>query len=252
MPATPVDGHSEDFEQLAGLAALDALEGDELLRFEQHAAQCERCRVMVRLDREALAHVALTAPPMDPSPDFKARLMHRAAEELANATPSRGAEPRIEPRRDPHVEAPARAVPIPLRPRPNVIPLWRRSPWVSTLAALLVVGLVTFGAFTYQNQPVASYELSGSATGRAVVIVRRSGAAELVMQGVPDPEPGFLYEAWIIPQGGQPVAAGTATRGTAEVPLPGDVRGTTVAITRERTRVDAPTSAPILATVVQS
>jgi hypothetical protein len=83
-------------------------------------------------------------------------------------------------------------------------------------------------------------------------VVRRSGAAELVLQGVPDPEPGFLYEAWIIPQGGQPVAAGTATRGNAEVPLPGNVRGTTVAVTRERTRVDAPTSAPILATVVQS
>jgi hypothetical protein len=70
------------------------------------------------------------------------------------------------------------------------------------------------------------------------------------MDGVPDPEPGFLYEAWIIPPGSQPVAAGTTTRGNAEVPLRGIVRGTTVAITKERTRVDAPTSAPLLATVV--
>src|SRR6266849_6396769 len=225
MSATPNDGHSDEFEQLAGLAALDVLEGEELGRFERHAAQCERCQLMVRLDREALAAVSLVAAPMDPSPDFKARLMRRAADELAATQRQTVAQP------------PPAVAPIPIRPRPpNVIPLWRRSPWVSALAAILVVGLVTFGAYSYENQPVATYQLSGSASGKAVVIIRRSGAAELVMEGVPDPEPGFLYEAWIIPQGGQPVAAGTTTRGNAEVPLPGNVRGSTVAITRERTR----------------
>jgi anti-sigma-K factor RskA len=236
MSATPVDGHSDEFEQLAGLAALDVLEGDELGRFERHAAQCERCQVMVRLDREALAAVSLAAAPMDPSPDFKARLMRRAATELAASTPVR--------------EMPE---PVPIRPRPpNVIPLWRRSPAISALAAVLVIGLVSFGAYSYENQPVATYELSGSAPGKAVVIVRRSGMAALVMEGVPDPEPGFLYEAWIIPQGGQPLAAGTTTRGNAEVPLPGNVRGTTVAITKERSRVDAPTPPVLMSTVVQS
>jgi anti-sigma-K factor RskA len=204
---------------------------------------------MVRLDREALAAVSLLAPPMDPSPDFKARLMQRAAQELAAPQPQRIAQP------DPgvRVATDTEQEPIPFRQRPpNVIPLWRRSPWISTLAAVLVLGLVSFGAYTYENQPVATYELSGSTPGKAVVIVRRSGMAELVMEGVPDPEPGFLYEAWIIPPSGQPVAAGTTTRGNAELPLPGNVRGTTVAITKERTRVDAPTSPPLMATVVQS
>jgi len=241
MPNTRVDEHTDEFEQLAGLSGLGVLEGDELARFEAHAAQCERCRVIVRLDQETLARLSLLAPAMDPSPDFKARLMQRAAQELA-ATQSHAVV----------AVAPGPA-PIQFRPRPpNVIPLWRRSPWVSALAAVLVVGLVSFGAYSYENQPVATYELSGSAPGKAVVVVRRSGAAELVMEGVPDPEPGFLYEAWIIPQGGQPVAAGTTTRGNAEVPLPGDVRGSTVAITREHRREEAPTSAPFMATVVQS
>ncbi|MCA1646258.1 MAG: anti-sigma factor [Chloroflexi bacterium] len=147
----------------------------------------------------------------------------------------------------------ATSEPTPIRPRPaNVIPLWRRSPGVSALAAVLVLGLVTFGAYTYENQSVATYELAGSTPGSAVVVVRRSGAAELVMHGVPDPEPGFVYEAWVIPQGGQPIAAGVTSRGDAEVPLPGNVRGSTVALTRERTRVDAPTSSPFLAAAVQS
>src|SRR5919199_6765500 len=115
MPPTPVDDHTEEFEQLAGLSALDVLEGDELARFERHAAHCDRCRLMERLDRETLARAA---PEMDPSPDFKARLMHRAAQELAA---SRSQEP------------------ILLRPRRSV---WRRSPWASAIAAVLVVGLV--------------------------------------------------------------------------------------------------------------
>ena len=245
MAATPVDEHNAEFEQLTGLAALDVLEGDELARFQQHAATCERCQVMVRLDRQALAHVSLVAPAMDPSPDFKARLMQRAAAELAGSTLAREA-----PVRETPVQPQA---PTPIRPRPpNVIPLWRRSPWLSTLAAVLVLGLVTFGAYSYENQPVASYQLTGSAPGTAVVVVRRSGAIELELTGVANPEPGFLYEAWVIPQGGQPIAAGTTTTGEARLPLPESARGATVALTRERSRVDAPTSTPFLATVVQS
>jgi anti-sigma-K factor RskA len=226
MPSTPVDDHTEEFEQLAGLSALEVLEGDDLARFERHAAQCDRCRLMARLDREALARAA---PEMDPSPGFKTRLMQRAAEELA-----------------------ATARPEPLSQRPTVIPFWRRSRWASALAAVLVVGLVSVGAFTYENQVVATYPLSGDAPGSAVVVVHRSGAAELQMSGVPNPPPGFVYEAWVIPPGGQPVAAGVTPTGNASVSLPGDVRGKTVAVTQERTRVDAPTSTPILATVVES
>lgn len=248
MTAPPVDEHNEDFEQLAGLAALGILDGDELARFDQHAAQCERCQLIVRLDRLALAHVSLAAPAMDPSPGFKARLMQRAAAELAASGPATPATP---PK--PVSVAPRREEPVPIRPRPpNVIPLWRRSRVLSALAAVLVVGLVSLGTYTYENQTVATYELTGSASGRAVVIVRRSGAAELEMDGVADPGPGFLYEAWVIPQAGSPIAAGTTTTGAAKLPLPGNVRGTTVAITRERTRVDAPTSAPVMAAVVQS
>jgi hypothetical protein len=237
MASPPVNDHTEEFEQLAGLSALDVLEGDELARFEQHAAQCERCRVIVRLDREALA---LAAPEMEPSPDFKERLMQAAAQELANRPVDLAA------RRAQRDQAQVEIAP---RQRP---PIWRRSTWLSALAALLVIALVSVGAFTYQNQVVATYALTGSAAGSATVNVRRSGATELVMNGVPNPAPGYVYEAWIIPQGGQPVAAGTTSSGTATLPLDGVSSGSTVAVTQERSRVDAPTSSPILATVVQA
>jgi anti-sigma-K factor RskA len=239
MAATPVDDHTEEFEQLAGLSALHVLEGGELDRFGRHAARCERCRVMLRLDLEALANVSLLAPEMDPSPDFKARLMQRAAQELAERPEPIGIERRPEP--------------IQLRPRPaNVIPFWRRSPWLNAVAAVFVLGVATAGAITYQNQPIATVELHGDAPGSATVVVRRSGAAELEMRGVPDPGPGFIYEAWIIPPGKAPVAAGTTAIGEARVTLSGDPRGTTVAITRERSRVDAPTSQPLMVGEVQT
>jgi anti-sigma-K factor RskA len=268
MSNTPIDEHSEEFDQLAGLYALHVLEGDELARFEGHAAQCERCRLMVGLDRETLARVALVAPAMDPSPDFKARLMRRAAAELAASAappsvsfaqpepqPNDPAHPQPQPDDRPHLQPrrddPAQPELVEGPRPPNVVPFWRRSPWMSALAAVLVVALVTAGAFTFENQTVATYELTGSAQGSARVVVRRSGAAELDMTGVPNPEPGFIYEAWII-TAGKPVAAGTTATGDAKLPLSGDLAGTTVAITQERGRVDQPTNAPILATVVQS
>src|SRR5437763_9718153 len=116
MPPTPVDDHTEEFDQLAGLVALEILDGDELVRFEQHVAACERCQVMVRLDREALARAA---PEMDPSPDFKQRLMARATQELAATHPvSEDAAPPLpvaDALREQHE-------PIPRRRPPNVIP----------------------------------------------------------------------------------------------------------------------------------
>jgi anti-sigma-K factor RskA len=231
MPPPPVDDHTAEFEQLAGLSALDVLEGEEQVRFKAHAAHCERCRLMVQLDREALARAA---PEMEPSPDFKARLLQRAAAELATGD-----------------GAPATEEAAPREPA-RVIPFWRRSPWASLIAAVLVVGVVFVGLFSYQNQVVATYALSGNLGGSAVVNVRRSGATELDLNGIQDPPPGTVYEAWIIPPNGQPVAAGTMQSGDATVPLTRLPDGATVAVTQERGQVEAPTSAPIMAVVVQS
>ena len=235
MPPTPVDDHTEEFEQLAGLSALDVLDGEELARFDAHAAHCERCRVIVRLDREALA---LAAPEMDPSPDFKARLMQRAAAELATAEPEAlTAEP----------EAPVEA------PPPNVVPFRRRAPvWASAIAALFVIGILGLGGYAYQNQVIATYPLTGDVGGSAVVNVRRSGATDLAMRGVASPPPGYLYEAWIIPKGGAPVPAGVISSGDGAVPLNGVSPGDTVAITQERSRVDSPTPPVLLSVTVQS
>jgi hypothetical protein len=245
MASTPVDDHTEEFEQLAGLAALDILEGEERERFEHHAATCDRCTLIVRLDRQVVAQLSLAAQPVDPSLDFKARLMQRAARELAAETG--GAQLASSP-------APVAPQPVPPRPEGRVVPLWRRRPWLTSVAAIFVVGLVTLGTFSYQNQPVATVHLHGDAPGTATVTVRRNGSAQLQMESVPDPGPGYVYEVWVIPSapGSQPIAAGAVNSGNATVPLEQDPRGATVAITREQGRQQSPTLPILMSGTVQA
>ncbi|GAC1314296.1 MAG: hypothetical protein NVSMB2_03500 [Chloroflexota bacterium] len=245
MNGNPLDEHSAEFERAAGLSALGVIDGEERTRFEAHVRHCERCQVMVRLDAETLRALTLSAPEMDPSPDFKARLLRRAAAELGQTSAAGSAAPA------PDVEVTRSTEPIPLRPS-NVIPFYRRSRTLSALAAVFVLALVSAGALSYENQPVAEVPLHGEAPGDAVVIVRRSGAAAVEMRNVPDPEPGYVYEAWIIPPEGRPVAAGVVTNGNGTIPLEGDPRGKTVAITREPGRVPNPTSKPLMVGALQS
>ncbi|HEY3061653.1 MAG TPA: anti-sigma factor [Chloroflexota bacterium] len=250
MSATPVAAadHSEEFEQLAGLAALRVLDGEEEERFARHAEQCARCRLIVRVDRETLGNLSLAAPEMDPSPDFKRRLMDRAASELAQERAAAVVQP---------AEQRAPPEPIPLRPqqRPsNVVPFWRRSVWASAVAALLVLGLFSYAGYNaLMNQVVGTYAVA-QGPASMTVSVRRSGAVELEMHGVAEPPAGFVYEAWIIPPGRQPVAAGITPSGEAKLPLSSDARGATVAVTLERgpSGATAPTSQPLLAVVVAS
>ena len=259
MSATPIAAdHSEEFEQLAGLSALRVLDGDDQQRFERHAAQCERCRLIVRSDRETLANLALAAPEMDPSPDFKGRLMQRAAAELAAQAPPGTATADIsdvQGRSDAQLELETQQPPepIPLRPRPaNVVPFWRRHVWATSIAALLVIGLFTVAGYSAaMNQVVGTYTTGAGPSGMTVT-VRRSGQSDLQMHGVANPPPGFVYEAWIIPPGRQPVAAGVTPTGDGSVPLSGDPRGSTVAVTLERAPSggSAPTSQPLMAVVV--
>ena len=68
----------ETYETLAAVYAVGALDGDDVARFEAHLAEgCERCEVIVRESREALARMAMAATPAVPPPHVKAALHAR-------------------------------------------------------------------------------------------------------------------------------------------------------------------------------
>jgi anti-sigma-K factor RskA len=245
MSAPPAADHSDEQTELAALYALRVLDGDDLGGFERHLGQCLLCQATVARDRWTVRPLTLVPVEMAPRPEFRQHVLEAAATELAvvDTVASEPAPP--EPAAAPPANA-TPAAPIPFRPR--------RRPWLRALAAVLAV-LVGVGALLgvqgYQNQVVASVALQGTSPGSATVLVHRSGAADLQMNGLAPLPGGKVYQAWVIPQGGQPISAGVSPTGQATLPLPGSVQGTIVALTVEDTPgAPAPTQAPFLAAPV--
>lgn len=231
--------HTPDHEQLAALSALRLLQGDERRAFEAHLAACPRCEQIVGEDRHTLAELAAIGPEVDPSPGFKERLLERARRELHS-----GASPTSDGR--PHEASPERQ---------RILPFRRRQAWFLPLVAslLVILGLSAVAAQqSYARQVVASAVLNGVLQqGTATVVVRRSGAVELELRGLPDPPSGQVYEAWVAGASGSVAAAGTSPSGTGTISLTEPAAGKTVLVTLEPAPgTPSPTSPPILRATV--
>jgi anti-sigma-K factor RskA len=68
--------HNESFEDLAALAALNALDGEDERRFEAHLAEgCPICEEIVAGLRPVAAGLAANAPSVAPSPELRGRIL---------------------------------------------------------------------------------------------------------------------------------------------------------------------------------
>ena len=80
----------EPYDTLAAIYAVDALDGEDRVRFEAHlAAGCAECEAVVRESNEALAALAREVPPAIPPASVKERLMRR----IADTAPASGRVP---------------------------------------------------------------------------------------------------------------------------------------------------------------
>ena len=81
----------DQIEQLLPAAALEILEGDELLQVRSHVRDCTGCARLLDSYREAVAGIATSLPerPLQParSVRVRARLVARAARQMAASTP---------------------------------------------------------------------------------------------------------------------------------------------------------------------
>lgn len=227
--------HGANERELAALYALELLEGAELAEFERHFAGCKRCADIVAGDQAVTAALAVSVAPREASPGFRQRLMQRAAGEMA---------------REPVDLNRAAPAPVKLRPRGSRLRLWAAA---VAAALVLAMGGAAAGTQIYASQPLLSVALTGSATaGRATVVLQRSGAAVLHLDGMAAPPPGHVYEVWVIDAGGA-TPAGISADGRGSILLSQPVLGKTVAITVEPAPGGpAPTSTPILAAAVGS
>lgn len=208
---------SFDHDELLSDAAawvLGALPDEEAARFADHLRGCDTCRAEVARLQGVADVLALAAPPAEPSPALKARLMdvvEREAQLLAAAGPEADRPERAERRG-----------------------WWSRllaRPWIlaTGAAALLAVGVVT-GVLvsdsgpSQSTRPVTAIARAQGANGE---LVQRGDRAELRFTNMPAPPPGRVYQVWIL-RGNKPRpdAVFTVDRaGRGSVMLRGDPSG---------------------------
>jgi anti-sigma-K factor RskA len=220
-----------DAHDLTAAYALDALGDAERAEYEAHLAQCERCRTELAGLTESASALAWAVESPAPPGELRARILDAA---------SAGRE--------------------------NVVPLTaRRRVWqgLAAAAACVAVGLGIWAATLHNSlanerghesalrlvaDPASQkVPLQGR---RGMVAVARDGHAVLVVDSLPPAPAGMTYEAWVIPQRGKPLRAGTFDGGDGmtmvELRMP-VARGATVAATVEHDGgVDAPTQKPFL------
>ena len=221
-----------DTHDLTAAYALHALDAEEREAYEQHLAQCARCREELAQLQESAAALAWAVEPAAPPTALRSRI-------LAEATAGR-----------------ENVVPLPLRARRA----WQAA---AAVAACVAVGLGVWAATLHNSLGTARAHESAlqivvdpsSHTvalqgGRGMVAVGSNGVGVLVVDKLPAAPNGKTYEAWVIPRGGKPQRAGTFDGGNGmtmvklAMPVP---QGATVAATVERDGgVDAPTTKPFL------
>lgn len=207
MPPNP-DAEGCPFEEQGFPAAyaFDALDGEDLARFRVHLPTCRICDAALREFRETTAQFPLlidpdTAP--QPSPALRARLLDAVAADLA-------AE---------RAAAPA--------PTPIPFPIRRRLPQAYAVVAVLLLALA-LGQLGWilnlqrdinqavkerdqaqQSLAVTRWQLAAAQAGQQitgeVVYLRDQQRAVLVVNGLPQLQPGQVYQIWLIKQGGPPV-----------------------------------------------
>jgi anti-sigma-K factor RskA len=217
---------ADDLHELSALYALDALDGEERVRFERHLDGCAECRGALEGLQGAAGALAFAVAAPAPPPELRGRILAAARAEGQNV--------------------------VPLRPR--------RSVAVSVTAALAVAATaaaVGFGIWAASLHHSLSGERSAlrvlgdprarhiPLTGlRGALVVAPSGEAALAADLPALPE-GKVYEAWVIDANSvQRAGTFTGDRATLTTRVP---HGATVKVTVERAGgVDAPTSQPLL------
>lgn len=221
--------------ELTAAYALDALDGAELLEYEDHLGTCERCRADLVSLSEAAGSLAYAVDAPEPPVALRGRILDAARAERTNVVPIRRSW-----------IAPVSAVTAVAAAAAAIgVGLWahslsgslsqERSARSAQQEALRLVGDPTASRMALDGTPGALIVASG---GRAAVIVA----------SLPAPQAGKTYEAWVIEQG-TPRMAALFTGGAGPVvvrlsrPVP---RGAVVAATIEPAGgSEAPTSSSI-------
>ena len=227
----------EDYKEMIPARALSALDAAEARALNDHLSECAECQMELQEWEATAAVLAVSAKPMEPSPEVRERLLNEVRKDLA---------------------------------APNVIPFRSatRNIWTSfgslgaiaavILATVLIVGLIMLWrenramkeelARSQQflqlvNTPGSKVmELKGTAVGSgatAKLVYDNNGRAMLVANKLPSVPQGKAYQLWFIvgnnpPMPGKTFVPDSAGQGVLTDQMPGAALNSPVfAITME-------------------
>lgn len=217
----------EDFD----LYALGVLEGDELRGIETHVNSCANCAQKLSEARGRIAMLALSAPPQEPSLAVRQRLMARVRTEANPARATTDARPERTPSRLWNFVWGAVAMALAI----FAVYLWNSNKILQeelnrqevamkqqmelTRRARMLAALFSSPQTVTINLAAKSPITTGS--GR---VVYNSQQGALIYSGtLPPLAADKSYELWVIPQTGNPIAAGVFSvdpNGNGDVVLP--------------------------------
>ena len=219
---------TDELNALAGAYALDALDDDERVAFEQHLRGCAECAQEVRGLRDAaaeLSHLTQAGPP----PQLRAAILSAAAE-------SRPLPPLVDNARGADA-------------RENVRFLRRRQALWQTVAAACALIAIVVSAWGYSehreaqravnarvavlqsllNAPDVRAATTPMKQGQGTLIYSRSERRlVLIGRGMPTLPEDQTYQLWLMTETGAPVSGGVFRpdqAGNVEVPASGNLDG---------------------------
>jgi anti-sigma-K factor RskA len=164
--------NAQDWDALAPLHALDALDGEDLVLFAEELKGSEPLRALASDYREATTVLALSLEPLTPSPAVKSRLL-----EAVTPSPQRSA------------------------------PVFTRVFWA--VAAIFLVSLLVRSLISPVEPPGLLLEGDRPAPSAKGRIVWRGRSVELTVSGLPALPEGQVYQLWHLGPGPKPIPAAT-------------------------------------------
>ena len=210
------------WQDTAAAYLLRALPDDEVAGFEAHLRECAQCRAEVASLRVATDALPRSAPPMQPPPELRERIMRvvRSEAELLSAAGAQADVP----------EAPRRR-----ERRRRWFPLTggRLAPaWAAGLAALAIGvlgGVALSGGFSGGGARTVTAQVNRAAEPGGEATLRISdGKGVLRVHGMRNPAGHRVWQVWLVRRGErspEPTNALFTVRsdGTASVAVPGDL-----------------------------
>lgn len=205
--------------------ALGALPEGEARDFERHLRSCELCRTDLETLRPAVDALPYAAESVEPPPELRRRIMGVVeADAKARRTAERDArEPRFS---------------------------FRLLPAMAAACAVLVVGVV-LGTSLTGGEDVRRVDgrVTMAGASAAVEVQEDGDSARLVVDGMPPPPMGRVYQVWLRSGDEAPKATDAlfeVREGHAEVAVPGDIGDVDeILVTHEpRGGSEEPTRAP--------